>query len=56
MSGYLKNPWITFLRQYGPVASNDAMYDEHVGGGFEQGVGSGLDQLGALVARQLQAS
>ncbi len=30
MSGYLKNPWITFLRQYGPVASNDAMYDEHV--------------------------
>lgn len=30
MSGYLKNPWITFLRQYGPVAGNDAMYDEHV--------------------------
>lgn len=30
MSDYLKNPWVTFLRQYGPVASNDAMYDEHV--------------------------
>jgi len=38
------------------VFPSAAMYDEHVGGGFEQGVGSGLDQLGALVARQLQAS
>lgn len=31
MAGYLKNPWVTFLRQYGPIASNDNMYDEHIG-------------------------
>lgn len=30
MAGYLKNPWVTFLRQYGPIASNDNMYDEHI--------------------------
>jgi hypothetical protein len=30
MTGYFKNPWVTFLRQYGPIASNDNMYDEHI--------------------------
>lgn len=30
MTGYLKNPWVTFLRQYGPIASNGNMYDEHI--------------------------
>lgn len=30
MAGYSKNPWVTFLRQYGPIASNDNMYDEHI--------------------------
>jgi hypothetical protein len=30
MAEYKRNPWVTFLRQYGPVAGNDAMYDEHV--------------------------
>lgn len=28
MAGYLKNPWVTFLRQYGPLAGNSNMYDE----------------------------
>ncbi len=31
MEGYKRNPWVVFLRQYGPVAANDAMYDEHMG-------------------------
>ncbi|MEZ4405719.1 MAG: hypothetical protein R3A52_04365 [Polyangiales bacterium] len=30
MAGYLRNPWVTFLRQYGPVANNDSLYDEHI--------------------------
>lgn len=30
MEGYKKNNWVTFLRQYGPVTANDAMYDEHI--------------------------
>ena len=32
-----------------------AMRNEHVGGGFEQGVGSGLDQLAGVVARMRAA-
>jgi hypothetical protein len=27
---YLSNPWITFLRQYGPIPRNDNMYDESI--------------------------
>lgn len=27
---YQRNPWVTFLRKYGPVSDNDAMYDELV--------------------------
>jgi len=30
MGGYLRNPWVTFLRKYGPVSDNEAMYDELV--------------------------
>lgn len=30
MAEYKRNGWVIFLRQYGPVAGNDAMYDEHV--------------------------
>ncbi len=30
MAEYKRNGWVVFLRQYGPVAGNDAMYDEHV--------------------------
>ena len=30
MTEYKRNPWVIFLRQYGPVAGNEAMYDEHV--------------------------
>lgn len=32
------------------VFASMAMWNEHVGGGFEQGVGSGLDQLAGVVA------
>ena len=35
---------------YHTVFASIAMYNEHVGGGFEQGVGSGLDQLAGVVA------
>jgi hypothetical protein len=27
---YQRSPWVTFLRKYGPVSDNDAMYDELV--------------------------
>lgn len=37
------------------VFASEAMYREHVGGGFAVGVGSGLDQLGELVAEWLAA-
>lgn len=30
MAEYKRNGWVIFLRQYGPVAGNDAMFDEHV--------------------------
>jgi uncharacterized protein YndB with AHSA1/START domain/dihydrofolate reductase len=33
-----------------------AMYREHVGGGFEQGTNSGLDQLAELAARQARTA
>jgi hypothetical protein len=29
MAEYKKNNWVRFLRQYGPVATNDNQYDEH---------------------------
>lgn len=32
MAGHFKNPWITFLRQYGPSASNHNQYDEKIEG------------------------
>lgn len=30
MSGYQKNPWVQFLRRYGPIPNNDNMYDEQI--------------------------
>jgi hypothetical protein len=30
MSEYRTSKWVQFLRQYGPIPHNDAMYDEHV--------------------------
>lgn len=30
MAGYQQNPWISFLRQYGPIPRNDNMYDESI--------------------------
>src|SRR6185503_10027247 len=30
MSESKANRWIRFLRQYGPIAQNDSMYDEHI--------------------------
>jgi hypothetical protein len=30
MTGYSVSAWITFLRKYGPIPSNDNMYDEHI--------------------------
>jgi hypothetical protein len=30
MSGYQVNPWVTFTRKYGPIPSNDNMYDETI--------------------------
>jgi len=29
MAEYKKNNWVTFLRQYGPIANNDNLFDEH---------------------------
>jgi hypothetical protein len=30
MPEYLVNPWVSFLRQYGPIPRNDNMYDESI--------------------------
>lgn len=30
MTEYLVNPWVSFLRQYGPIPRNDNMYDETI--------------------------
>ncbi len=42
MAEYLKNPWVTFLRQYGPIGANENMYDEHIARSAKR---NGVEQL-----------